>query len=133
VRVDPRDGRVQRTLGLEHAQGEITGLAWDGQNLWLGDGGEAEGRALKLNPRSGVVLHKTTVPAGVSGLAWAGDRLWVAEYEARVLARVDPESGQVDLKVAVKGHPGDLAWDGERLWYVDAEWKLLSRILEPLP
>ena len=122
---------AQAARGAATSQGELTGVAWDGQHLWLGDGGEDQGRVLKVHPDRASSTTSSRSPPGVSR-----PRLGRQHAVGRRLRGPDRSRGSIRApaavleRVAVKGHPTGLTWDGERLWYADSEWKLASRILD---
>lgn len=72
--------------GLEKA----SGVAWDGNNLWLLVGdllSELDGAG---QPICGIQLPSVPTWFGWQGLAWDGQFLWVAHMDASKVYRVDP-------------------------------------------
>ena len=104
-----------------------TGLAWDGQHLWLADLGTA--KLFELDPVTGKVLATLDAPGYQPlGLAWDGTQLWVVDALDTTAYAVDPASGvtkrALPLDTAAKG----IAWDGSALWTVDAKAGVISRL-----
>jgi glutamine cyclotransferase len=76
-RIDPETGKVMRTIESDRF---VTGVTWVDGELWHGtwEGDESEIR--RINPSSGAVLERLTMPsgAGVSGLESDGAELFYA-------------------------------------------------------
>jgi glutamine cyclotransferase len=76
-RIDPETGKVVRTIESDRF---VTGVTWVDGELWHGtwEGDESEIR--RINPSSGAVLERLTMPsgAGVSGLESDGAELFYA-------------------------------------------------------
>jgi glutamine cyclotransferase len=76
-RIDPETGAVMRTIESDRF---VTGVTWVDGELWHGtwEGDESEIR--RINPSSGAVLERLTMPsgAGVSGLESDGAELFYA-------------------------------------------------------
>jgi len=105
-----------------------TGLAFDGEHLWLAD--RKDQALYGIDPSSGVVVKSIPSPAyWPTGLAWDGEYLWAADIKGGLplsenyhgkIYQISPVDGNV-IKVleAPTGRPRDLAWDGHYLWCVD--------------
>ncbi|MCF8302523.1 MAG: hypothetical protein K9I94_04535 [Bacteroidales bacterium] len=105
-----------------------TGLAFDGEKLWLAD--RMSDLLYAIDPESGEVLHYVSSPGyWPMGLTWDGKALWNADvkggiplaenYDGKVY-RIDPEDGTVLRTISAPGDsPRGLTWDGEYLWCVD--------------
>ncbi len=105
-----------------------TGLAFDGEHLWLAD--RKAQMLYSIDPRNGKVVAEIPSPAyWPTGLAWDGEFLWCADVKGGIplsenyrglIYKISPKDGRV-LKVidAPSGRPRDLAWDGTYLWCVD--------------
>ncbi|MDB5901419.1 MAG: glutamine cyclotransferase [Betaproteobacteria bacterium] len=76
-RIDPATGKVMRTIESDRF---VTGVTWVDGELWHGtwEGDESEIR--RINPSSGAVLERLTMPSGggVSGLESDGAELFYA-------------------------------------------------------
>ena len=103
-----------------------SGLAWDGQYLWLADWREAS--LYKIDPTSGKVLASIPAPCfKPQGLAWGHGRLFVSdcqtfvnEYQAGVVYVLDPETETVETSYTTPGpSPRDVGFDGQYLLVVD--------------
>jgi len=132
VKLDPTTGEILKRMKIDQAEGELTGLAWDGHNLWLGDSTETSGRVLRIDPRSGVVSSRLDAPPNVSGLTWDGSFLWLADFADGRLLRLDTQDGSIERRAVVPGQPTGLAFDGDRFWYADGESGQTCRILDDL-
>ena len=118
------DGQQQEepTLSRLAAPGSRpTGLAWDGQNLWVSD--EGTNRIYKLSLSSGEVLESFPGPgSSPQGLTWDGEALWVADPAMGRLYRVDVNTKAVltSVKAPGEGIPLAIAWVEGQLWVADA-------------
>jgi len=97
-----------------------TGLAWDGEYLWLAD--RKDGMLIKMNPASGKIVDRIKSPGyRPSGLTWDGSQLWISDLETRMIYRLDPKSKIVTHLIGSPVRsPYGLAWDGKLLWVLDA-------------
>jgi transglutaminase-like putative cysteine protease/sugar lactone lactonase YvrE len=119
-------GSVLRNLELSLKT--PTGLAWDGQHLWVADLETA--RFYQLDPVSGRVLASIDAPGYQPlGLAWDGTQLWVIDALDKTAYAVDPESGLTKraLPLDTESAKG-IAWDGSALWTVDARAGVINRL-----
>jgi glutamine cyclotransferase len=73
--VDPDTGKVLRTIESDRF---VTGVTWVDGELWHGTWEGEESDIRRVDPRSGEVLDKLDLPAGVgvSGLEGNGDRFY---------------------------------------------------------
>ena len=105
-----------------------TGLAWDGQRLWLGEHGASA--VVAVDPATGNTTRYPTAPSpyfpqsGPSGVAIAPDgAVWFVEHFADRVARLDPRNGTL-VEYEVPSAPGTnaqhlaLAPDG-RAWVAE--------------
>ncbi len=107
-----------------------TGLAFDGENIWLAD--RKTDLLYALDPQLGTVVRTIPSPAyWPTGLAWDGHYLWSADvkggrdveevYEG-VIYRLNPADGTILQTLAAPTQfPADLCWDGTYLWCIDSE------------
>jgi transglutaminase-like putative cysteine protease/sugar lactone lactonase YvrE len=96
-----------------------TGLAFDGENLWVAD--HKEDKLTCVDPQTGEVLREVPSPGfWPMGLAWDGTYLWNADLRQGRIFQVDPSDGTI---LRVIGAPSDgpegLTWDGNTLWISD--------------
>ena len=96
-----------------------TGLAFDGENLWISS--TKEHRICSMDPETGSLLRELNVSiASPWGLAWGVDCLWVADFDTLRIYRVDVESGRITQNIVAPGTaPTGLSWDGASLWVSD--------------
>lgn len=73
--IDPASGAILRTIESDRF---VTGVSWTDGELWHGAMDEAGGELRQIDPESGTVLERLTLPAGVfvSGLEAAGTELF---------------------------------------------------------
>jgi hypothetical protein len=97
-----------------------TGLAWDGERLWLAD--RDADWLYALDPVSGSRVDSVRCPAfSPTGLAYGDGCLWVSGYYDRRIYRVDLGSREVvDVISAPSSEAYGLAWYAGDLWAVDA-------------
>ncbi|MCF8331040.1 MAG: hypothetical protein K9H84_01165 [Bacteroidales bacterium] len=105
-----------------------TGMAWDGEHLWVAD--RASKMLYGLNPATGKIQQAIYSPGyWPRGVAWDGEALWnvdikgglpLSENYQGVVYRVSPDDGTVlrTVRLSVKKATG-LAWDGKYLWVAD--------------
>lgn len=95
-----------------------TGLAWDGEHLWNGNG--FPNGIYKLDPADGSVLDMFTGPGGgqVWGLTWDGAHLRSSSIALGFIYTLDPADGSIIDSFAAIPSTG-LAWDGINLWASD--------------
>ncbi len=108
----------------------VTGLAWDGEALWVADH-QAE-RLLAVRPDTGEVVRTVPAPSRrTTGLAWDGRFLWTVDGTERVAYRLDPASGRCDRRVEVEAQkPRGLAWRAGHL-VVGDDWKDTLHEVDP--
>ncbi len=96
-----------------------TGLAYDGEHLWVAD--RLNDSLYALNPETGEVVQSMPSPGFIPrGLAWDGEMLWMVDGEEGRILRIDTESGLTVKSIeAPTPRPRGLAWDGENLWLAD--------------
>jgi DNA-binding beta-propeller fold protein YncE len=96
-----------------------TGLAWDGNFLWVAD--RKTDTLYQVDPADGSVIKSIPSPAfWPMGLTWDGMYLWNADIGEEVLYKIDPESGQVVFSISTPcPSPRGLAYDGNNLWLCD--------------
>ena len=107
-------GKVIRTLNAPG--GFCTGLAFDGECLWVAD--YQADKLFKIDPDTGGIIGSVPSPGfWPMGLAWDGKTLWNVDRKRDKIFQVDPKDGTI-LKVidAPCKEPEGLAWDGKTLW-----------------
>ena len=125
VKIDTRGNVIHSVNG----PGPIpTGIAWDGNNLWVGDFENIT--IYKISPVDGSRLETYDFQLIPAGLAWDNDRdfLWVADQNVKKIKRIDPNSGEPNIKFKCPGSknetPYGLAYNGEYLYYADSTNKI---------
>ncbi len=96
-----------------------TGLAFDGQNLWLAD--NYTDKIYKIDPEQGKILKIFDCPGHhPEGLAWDGEYLWHIDTGEKSMYRLDPKTGKaLFILESNSSSPRDLAWDGSLVWIID--------------
>lgn len=77
VKIDPETGRVRQTIATDRF---VTGVTWAEGELWHGVSEGDEQGLRQVDPRSGEVLARVALPAGmmVSGLEYGGGDVFYA-------------------------------------------------------
>ncbi len=121
-------GDVRRTLSAPSSR--VTGLAWDGEVLWVADH-QAE-RLIAVRLDTGEVVRAVPAPSRrTTGLAWDGRFLWTVDGTEHVAYQVDPASGRCDHRVEIEAaRPRGLAWHGGHL-VVGDDWKDMLHEVDP--
>ena len=75
LQIDPETGRVKRTIESNRF---VTGVTWVDGQLWHGTWEEDDSELRRIDPQSGAVLERLTMPrgTGVSGLESDGAELF---------------------------------------------------------
>ena len=97
-----------------------SGLAWDGNYLWLSSYMK-NGGIYQINSWDGTVQKFCTPPvaqfAGYGGLAFDGSFLWVADAYGGGIYKLDTLDCSILASIpSPDKYPSDLAWDGTYLW-----------------
>jgi len=98
----------------------MSGLAWNGTDLYMADYYQPDGAILKV-ATTGTVLENWPAPdLQPWDLAWDGATLWMCDYNSDMIYRIDPVTHQVLFSFETPGtDPAGLAWDGQYLWVCD--------------
>jgi transglutaminase-like putative cysteine protease len=96
-----------------------TGLAWDGNFLWVAD--RKTDTLYQVDPADGSIRKSIPSPAfWPMGLTWDGAFLWNADIGEEVLYKIDPASGRVVASMPTPcPSPRGLACDKNSLWLCD--------------
>jgi len=122
-------GKVGDILKVINTPGPCpTGLAFDGQFLWLAD--DFTDKIYKIDPESGRVVSSFEAPGHhPEGLAWDGQFLWHIDSGERLVYKLDPGTGRALVVLeSNSSSPRDLAWDGEYLWIADFRSDILIKV-----
>lgn len=105
-----------------------TGLAFDGQRLWVAD--HRDDVLVAMDAGSGKELKRIKSPAyRPAGLAYDGEQLWCADVLEARLYRMLPETGLVSRSIpAPVKVPRALAYDGTALWVSDDASRSIHRV-----
>ena len=106
----------------------VTGLTFDGANLWIAD--YKADKLFQVNPKTGRTVRAIPSPGfWPMGLAFDGTHLWNVDKEQRMIFRIDPKDGTVVKTIeAPSRHPEGLCWDGRTLWVGDDKTNKIMRI-----
>ena len=127
---DPATGAVD-TLARER-DSYSTGLAFDGESLWVGGNIVGGFEAIYEVDLSGSLADSTLPASGYhpGGLAWAEDYLWQVDSSARQISRIETEEGKLSRRLQPPGfYPTGIAHDGRYLYCADASTGLVHRML----
>lgn len=113
------------SLGTYSVDDLPVGLAFDGQHLWAAS--SLKQTLSILDPDTGLVVARHTIPHVPSALIWADSFLWTANAIAGTVTKVSPD-GQVEADTPVGKGPLALAFDGSSLWIANKEGKSLVRM-----
>lgn len=105
-----------------------TGLAFDGQSLWLAD--RLSDLIYRIDPETGRTVESFPAPGfQIEGLACEGKLLWLLDNDGGKALQWDPKTGIVEKQLTLHcGSPQGLAFDGEHLWVGDIKRHLLCKI-----
>ncbi len=114
------------TAGTYDVDGLPTALAFDGQHLWAAS--SLKQSLSMVDPDTGGILARYTLPHVPSALLWADGSLWTANAIAGTVTKISPE-GQIVADTAVGQGPLALAYDGSALWIANKDDKSLARMV----
>jgi len=105
-----------------------TGLAFDGEHLWIAD--RLTDSLYALDPSDGRITRALPAPGFVPlGLTWDGAHLWCIDGEEKRILQLDVETGVALRSLeAPTTAPEGLAWDGRYLWLCDGADDEMCRI-----
>ncbi|MBN1163081.1 MAG: transglutaminase [Candidatus Krumholzibacteriota bacterium] len=115
-KISSAPGDVTRKMGLSFHH--PTGVAWNGQEVWIADRKTDMFYALD---ESGAVKQKLPSPGYFpSGLAWDGNWLWSTDPADGKIYATDVKTGQTVRTLDSPGpSPTGITWDGKWLWICD--------------
>lgn len=113
------------SLGTYSVDDLPVALAFDGQHLWAAS--SLKQTLSTLDPNTGQVVERHTIPHVPSALIWADSFLWTANAIAGTVTKISPD-GQVVADTPVGKGPLALAFDGSSLWIANKEGKSLVRM-----
>lgn len=116
------------------AQGNLGGIAWDGNHFWMLYFEEMGGfydnnrvSLVKFDYDSGENLDTIVFDDSnyfPLGITWDGSLIWISF--GGCIQAVDPETGSFGKKYCAGAVTVDLAWDNEHLWLLDVWNKCTS-------
>ena len=122
-------GYVELSFPLPDDCYNPTGLAWDGEYLWLGD---KYGMIYKIHPTDGLIIDSiSSLGITLTGLAWdeTTQTLLCTEADTESIYRINPDDGSVEHVFSttdfsnLQGVAHDGSW---AIFYLDLRWKVLS-------
>ena len=105
------DDETRNIVG-SYSWSESTGIAWDGQNLWIVEN--------KLGKRSlsGKLISSFASPAIWGwGLAWDEKSLWMSDHSASKILQVGTNGREISSFSTPCLIPMGIEFDGENLWF----------------
>lgn len=133
-RIDPANGRIIGRTRLARMQdGGLAvgaGAAWVSANrfAWRGVTAHATGTVWRIDPASGRVTARTTVPGGAGALLVADGATWALGVGTRLISRIDVHTAEVTDTVRVGPRPVGLAACDGAIWVVDGGDGTVRRI-----
>jgi hypothetical protein len=120
VRIDARTNVVTLRVAVTGLAGDTAVVAGGGA-LWLdGLGSSGHARLLRVDPATGAITARTTLPAGCGQAAYGLGHVWTlcnGTGRVRVL-RIDPATARVDARTPARPGPAfSLVAGSEGVWY----------------
>jgi uncharacterized repeat protein (TIGR02543 family) len=98
-----------------------TGLAWDGNNLWVIDKIK---KMFKLDTL-GNILYRDSVPFYSEGMAWDGTGFWVSDGSRQV--KLDTNGNPIDTLNVYYWARSGITWDGSNFWISDYNFNVIHK------
>ena len=111
LRVDARYGSVDK-IALPAKSGGAGGVSVGAGSVWVAQG---ESRVLRIEPRTGRVVHRFDVPYA-SDVVQGDGKAWVVSSGAGIVRRVDPATNQITGSVRVRPEICCAAVGGGFVW-----------------
>jgi virginiamycin B lyase len=124
VRIDPTTNRVATTLPVAPANSE-GGITVSRDSVWMATGNTALAR---IDPRSGKIRQRVTVPAGSQNPVYADGLVWITSKTSNVLTVVAASDGRLVTKVRVLGGPHFVAAGGGAIWTIGQNDGVVTRV-----
>ena len=112
TRVRASDGTILGKFGPGPAG---PGLAFDGANIWVANGGGL----VKLRASDGATVGTFPVNGGTTGPAFDGTYLWVSNQLANTVSKLNPDGNVVGVFPSGGTSPGNIAFDGANIWVIN--------------
>jgi outer membrane protein assembly factor BamB len=98
----------------------MSGLAWNGTHLYMGDYYNPDGAIYKVTTTGTIVESFPAPDTQPWDLAWDGATLWMCDYWSDWIYQIDPVTHQVLYSfMTPMTEPAGIAWDGNYLWICD--------------
>jgi streptogramin lyase len=130
-RVLARLGGQQTWERFEHPDfTEVEGVAVDEHAVWLAGGR----RLIRVDPDSGEVVKRVSVPDQVDGLATAGGDVWAVSSAERAVLRIDPVTDEIRDRISVAGALASgrqklsISADTDFIWILDRDAATVVKI-----
>jgi virginiamycin B lyase len=124
ARIDPATNRVAATLPIAPANSE-GGITISPDGLWLATG---ETSLARIEPRSGKIRQRITVPTGSQNPVYADGLVWITSKASNVLTAVDADNGRIVASVPVRGGPHFVAAGGGAIWTIGQNDGVVTRV-----
>ena len=111
LRVDARYGSVDK-IALPAKSGGAGGVSVGAGSVWVAQG---ESRVLRIEPRTGRVVHRFDVP-DASDVVHGDGKAWVVSSGSGIVRRVDPATNQITASVRVRPEICCAAVGGGFVW-----------------
>jgi parallel beta-helix repeat protein len=108
------DDDTRKIIGSWHPFDFLTGIAWDGQYLWIV---EQPDKTINKFDTSMNLIESFPSPATLPyGLTFDGEYLWLLEYTKPLVYQINRSGNVIKSIPAPTEHCMGLAWDGKYLW-----------------
>jgi tRNA A-37 threonylcarbamoyl transferase component Bud32/streptogramin lyase len=118
-------GECGKTLGTFPVDDLPVALAFDGESVWAAS--SLQRTLARVDPASGEVLTRHSLPHVPTSLLWADSSLWSVSAIAGTVTKISPDGGDLkDIQVG-EGALG-LAFDGTSVWVICQEAQSLVQL-----
>jgi virginiamycin B lyase len=124
VRIDAATNRIATTLPIAPANSE-GGISVSRDSVWMASGTATLAR---IDPRSGKIRQRVTVPAGSQNPVYANGLVWITSKASNVLTAVDATNGHLVTKIPVPGGPHFVAAGGGAMWTIGQNDGVVTRV-----
>lgn len=98
----------------------MSGLAWTGTYMYMGDYYNPDGAIYKCNASCQILESFNAPDLQPWDLAWDGTNLWMCDYNSNYIYQIDPVTHQTLYSfLSPMQDPAGIAWDGQYLWVCD--------------
>jgi YVTN family beta-propeller protein len=127
VRIDTDKNKISRTLPVGPA-GPEGGITISEDSVWIVT--DSKGTLTRINPASGAVEQKVTIPPGSYNPLFSDGIIWVTGFDSNVLSAVDAVTGKVLASIPVGPRPRFLTVGGGSVWTLNQGDGTVSRVDE---